>query len=57
MSNVAETALAALAVLLIATALFTMAAGDLAVAGASFLSASLVIFLRQTRLEDDGTAQ
>ena len=52
MARVAPTALAVLAVLLIAAALFSMARQDLAVAGLSFLSASLIIYLRETRFAD-----
>lgn len=42
-------ALAVLAVALMLVAIGTMAAGELAVAGACFLSASIVIYLRETR--------
>jgi len=47
--NPLSAALAALAVVLFATALLMMAADRLAVAGFCFLSASLVIYLRETR--------
>ena len=43
------TALAVVAVALILVALAAMTIGDLQVAGLSFLSASLVIYLRETR--------
>lgn len=43
------TALAALAALLVGVALWAMTAGNLQVAGLCFLSASLVIYLRETR--------
>lgn len=52
MSRVVATALALLAVLLIGGALAAMAGGDLRAAGLSFLSASLVIYLRETRFVD-----
>jgi len=52
MARVVPTALALLAALLIAAALFSMARRDLTVAGLSFLSASLVIYLRETRFAD-----
>lgn len=52
MANLAATAAAGIAVLLVGTALFAMSAGDLRVAGFSFLCASLVIYLRETRLVD-----
>ena len=52
MSRVVATALALLAVLLFAGALAAMASGDLRVAGLSFLSASLVIYVRETRFVD-----
>jgi uncharacterized membrane protein YjjP (DUF1212 family) len=49
MASVARTALALLAVLLIAIALALMTSGDLMLAGLNFLAASLVIYLRETR--------
>ncbi|MEF8841184.1 MAG: hypothetical protein V5A62_06105 [Haloarculaceae archaeon] len=52
MARVAPTALALLAALLIAAALASMASNDLRIAGLSFLSASLVIYLRETRFAD-----
>jgi uncharacterized membrane protein YjjP (DUF1212 family) len=45
----ASTALAVLAALLVALALSEMASGDLRLAGLTFLSASLVIYFRETR--------
>lgn len=53
MVETVPTALALLAVALFAVALFAMSRGSLAVAGMSFLSASVVIYLRESRLEDD----
>jgi uncharacterized membrane protein YjjP (DUF1212 family) len=53
MPELAPTALALLAVLLIAAALVSMTTGDLRVAGLSFLSASLVIYIRETRFVGD----
>lgn len=52
MVEVFPTALAALAVLLLATALLAMTAERMTVAGFCFLSASLVIYLRETRSPD-----
>lgn len=49
MARLAPTVLAVLAALLIAIALISMASRDLTAAGLSFLSASLVIYLRETR--------
>lgn len=42
------------AVALFGVALASMAIGELLVAGLCFLSASIVIYLRETRLRDDG---
>jgi len=56
MADAVATGLAALAVALIALALYFMTAGQLTVAGMSFLGASLVIYFRETRLGDDGPA-
>jgi hypothetical protein len=50
--NVLATAAAALAVVLFGVGLLAMTASDLTTAGLSFLSASLVIYLRETRLVD-----
>jgi len=47
------TALALVVVALFGVALLSMAAGDTAVAGVSFLSASLVIYLRAKWLQRD----
>jgi hypothetical protein len=55
MSDAVATGLAVLAVALIAVALYFMTAGRLSVAGMSFLAASLVIYFRETRLQDDET--
>lgn len=52
MGNLLATVAAAIAVLLMGTALLAMANGDFQVAGFSFLSASVVIYLRETRLVD-----
>ncbi|MFB6207375.1 MAG: hypothetical protein ABEJ05_12710 [Haloglomus sp.] len=50
MVNVLATGAALLAVGLFVVALFSMTTGDLRTAGFSFLSASLVIYIRETRL-------
>ncbi|WP_203229181.1 hypothetical protein [Halobellus captivus] len=50
MVNVLATAAAGLVVVLFAVALYAFAAGNYAVAGVMFLSASLVIYFRETRL-------
>lgn len=52
MANVSATAAAALAVVLFLTAVFFMANEQFAVAGFCFLSASIVIYFRATRLVD-----
>ena len=49
------TALALVVVALFGVALLSMAAGDTAIAGVSFLSASLVIYLRARWLRRDGS--
>lgn len=49
MVDVVPTVLAILAVSLFGVALAAMAFGDLRVAGFSFLSASLVIYIRESR--------
>jgi len=53
MADTTATALAVIAVVLVGVALVAMAAGSLTLAGTSFLSASLVIFLRETRTGDE----
>lgn len=53
MVDIAPTALALLAVALIVAGLGSMAARNLMAAGFSFLSASLVIYLRETRFRPD----
>ncbi|MFH5801401.1 hypothetical protein [Haladaptatus sp. CMAA 1911] len=50
--NVPATAAAALSVLLFVIALAAMTNGSLRVAGVSFLSASIVIYLRETMLTE-----
>jgi len=50
MVDVPATLAAGFAVILFGVALFAMAAGTLQVAGFSFLLASLVIYVRETRL-------
>ncbi|MFB6092720.1 MAG: hypothetical protein ABEK02_06895 [Haloquadratum sp.] len=50
MSNVLPTVAAAFVILLYGIALFALANGHYATAGVTFLSASLVIYLRETRL-------
>ena len=49
------TALAVVAVALFAVGLGAMTAGSYAVAGTSFMSASIVIYLRETRTGNDPT--
>lgn len=56
MSDAISTVLAAVAVVLIGVALFAMTTGNLTAAGMSFLSASLVIYLRETRTKDGKSA-
>jgi uncharacterized membrane protein len=46
--------LIALVVALFGLALYALAVGRLTVAGLSFLSASITIYLRETRVRDDG---
>ncbi|MFB6218583.1 MAG: hypothetical protein ABEH77_05305 [Halobacteriaceae archaeon] len=46
---VVQTGLAAVAVALFGVALFAMSSGQFMAAGMSFLSASLVIYIRETR--------
>jgi membrane protein implicated in regulation of membrane protease activity len=53
MSDPVPTFLAALIVAVFAAALWLMAAGRLDVAGLSFLSASILIYLRERWLRDD----
>lgn len=55
MTDVIPAVLALVAVGLMVVALLAMAARNLMVAGMCFLSASLVIYLRETRFQDDGT--
>lgn len=52
MVNLVPTGLAVLTLVLFAGALLAMGAGRLTVAGMCFLSASLVIYFRETRLRD-----
>lgn len=51
-----STVLAVLVVVLFGVALYALADGQLTVAGLSFLSASITIYLRETRLQDDDEA-
>jgi hypothetical protein len=53
MANLPATSAAGLAVVLFGVGLLAMTAGALAPAGASFLSASLVIYIRETYLVSD----
>ncbi len=53
MVDVIPTGLALLAVVLFVVALLAMTIGRLAVAGVSFFSASIVIFLREKRLNSE----
>jgi hypothetical protein len=55
MGSVVPTVLAILAVGLFVAALVAMAAGELLVAGLCFLSASVVIYFRETRVGTGGT--
>ena len=52
MANLPATAAAGLAVVLFGFGLLAMTEGSFAPAGASFLSASLVIYIRETYLAD-----
>ena len=52
MGTTLPTVLAVGAVILMLVAVAAMAAGQLMAAGMSFLSASLVIYIRETRLDD-----
>jgi membrane protein implicated in regulation of membrane protease activity len=52
MTNLLATALAGLAVLLGAVALYGMTVGNLQLAGFCFLSVSVVLYLRETRAVD-----
>ncbi|MEF8783684.1 MAG: hypothetical protein V5A39_05885 [Haloarculaceae archaeon] len=54
MVDTVSMSLAVGAVALFGVAIASMAAGELLVAGLCFLSASIVIYLRETRLNDDG---
>lgn len=49
-----STALIVLVLALFGLALYALAVGRLTVAGLSFLSASITIYLRETRVGDDG---
>jgi len=53
MAELIPTGLALLAVALFALALLAMSTDRLTVAGLCFLSASIVIYLRETRLQDE----
>jgi uncharacterized membrane protein YjjP (DUF1212 family) len=53
MGSVVPTLLAAVAVGLFGVALAAMSVGELLVAGLCFLSASVVIYLRETRLAEE----
>lgn len=52
MVNVAATFLASLAALLAIVALFAMSSGNAGLAGFCFLSVSLVLYFRETRVVD-----
>lgn len=52
MVKLIPTGLAVLTLVLFAGALLAMSAGQLTVAGLCFLSASIVIYFRETRLRD-----
>jgi hypothetical protein len=53
MGDIISTGLALLAVALTGVALFALAVGNFTAAGMSFLSMSLVIYMRETRQHDD----
>jgi membrane protein implicated in regulation of membrane protease activity len=53
MSRLLATGLAVLAVALAGVALFAMSAGNLQLAGFSFLSVSIVLYFRETRVLGD----
>lgn len=53
MTSVLATGAAVLAALLMGVGLLGMTVGDFRLAGFSFLSASLVIYIRETRLIED----
>jgi len=53
MGDIISTGLAVLAVALTGVALFALAAGNFTAAGMSFLSMSLVIYMRETRRQED----
>lgn len=57
MVNVLATALAVLAVVLFATGLIAMTVDELLIAGLFFLSASLVIYLRETYATSNGSSE
>jgi len=52
MSDYVPTVLAVVAVVFILVGLWAMTAGSFALAGTGFLSASIVIYLRETRVLD-----
>lgn len=53
MENPLATGLALVAVVLAVAALFAMSAGNIQVAGFLFLSVSVVVYLRETRVVSD----
>lgn len=54
MSDYISMVLLVLVLALFGVALYALAAGQMTVAGLSFLSASITIYLRETRLRDEG---
>lgn len=54
MSDYISMVLLVLVLVLFGVALYALAAGQMTVAGLSFLSASITIYLRETRLRDEG---
>jgi hypothetical protein len=56
MGDIISTGLAVLAVVLIGVGLFALTVGNFTAAGMSFLSTSLVIYMRETR-QHDGTPE
>jgi F0F1-type ATP synthase assembly protein I len=55
MADIVSRGLAVLAVVLFVVALFTMTIERFTAAGMSFLSASIVLYLRESRISDEQT--
>jgi hypothetical protein len=56
MADIVSRGLAVLALLLFVVAMFTMTIERFTAAGMSFLSASIVLYMRETRIGDDDEA-